>query len=284
MELIIITGMSGAGKSNAVNALEDTGFYCVDNIPAKLISKFIELCVGAAATMERIALVIDVRGRERFSSLSSSLEELDAAGQSYKILFLDCQDTAIMHRYKETRRRHPLMDEGCSTIEEALAQERRLLEPARRRADYIIDTTLLTAGQLKERVASLFSDRASAMVVNCMSFGFKYGIPPEADLVFDLRSLPNPFYIEQLRPKTGLDSEVESYVFANPQANQLLEKLCDLTGFLVPLAEAEGRSQFTVAIGCTGGRHRSVAFTEKISRYLGEKGHNAIILHRDIRK
>ena len=284
MELVIITGMSGAGKSNAINALEDLGFYCVDNLPPKLLGSFLELCTQLPNEMERVAIVIDVRGGEMLRDLELCLQETRQKGHDYHILFLDCEDEVIVHRYKETRRTHPLMNGECSSIGQALEKERALLESARRQADYYIDTTLLKAGQLKNRIASLFSGGGAAMVVQCMSFGFKYGIPPESDYVIDLRSLPNPFYVRELREQTGLDSSVYDYVFSFEDSNKLYEKLKDMAKMVVALAVAEGRSQFTIALGCTGGHHRSVSFARRLGAALEKEKYNVRVYHRDIEK
>ena len=216
--------------------------------------------------------------------LEPCLEEAKKEGYNYHLIFLDCDDDAILHRYKETRRCHPLMTGECTSIQEALVQERALLEHARRQADYYIDTTLLKAGQLKGRIASLFSGDSMAMVVQCVSFGFKYGIPPEADFVLDLRSLPNPFYIAELKTKTGMDQPVYDYVFGFEESEKLYGYLLKIAEMLVNLALAEGRSQFTIALGCTGGHHRSVAFARRIGADLGEKNYNMRIYHRDIEK
>lgn len=284
MELVIITGMSGAGKSNAVNALEDLGFYCVDNLPPKLLESFLELCTELPGTMDRVAIVIDVRGGEMLRDLELCLGEVERSGHSYHMLFLDCEDDAILHRYKETRRTHPLMNGDCTSIAQALVQERALLQSARKRADYYIDTTLLKAGQLKERISSLFSGESKAMLVQVMSFGFKYGIPPEADYVLDLRSLPNPFYVQELKPKTGMDQPVYDYVFGFEESRLLYAKLLDMAVMLAELALAEGRSQFTFAMGCTGGRHRSVSFARRLAADLAARRFNVRASHRDMEK
>jgi len=284
MNLVIITGMSGAGKSNAVNALEDLGFYCVDNLPPKLLVNFLELCAQAPSEMDQVAIVIDVRGGEMLRDLEVCLEEIENKGHTYHMIFLDCEDDVILHRYKETRRTHPLMNSDCTTIQEALVQERALLESARKRADYYVDTSLLKAGQLKERISSLFSGDSTAMVVQCISFGFKHGVPLESDFVLDLRSLPNPFYIPELKTQTGLDKPVYDYVFSFEESNRLYDKLLDMSLMLAELAAAEGRSQFTIALGCTGGHHRSVSFARRIGAELAEKHFNVRIYHRDIEK
>lgn len=283
MEFILVTGMSGAGKSIAVNALEDIGYYCIDNIPAALVSKFVQLCVTAGGSLNRVAMVVDIRGRELLADLSACLGELQEKELPYKLLYLDCENSVIHHRYKETRRKHPLQEEGTS-MAQALEAERRFLEPARSRADYVIDTSLLKSAQLRDRVAAMFSTAGAITVVTCLSFGFKHGIPPEADLVFDLRSLPNPFYVLDLRDKRGVDREVADYVFSFPKAVELLGKVEDMTDFLVELAIDEGRSQFTVAFGCTGGHHRSVAFAEKLGDHLRLKNSRVVVDHRDLSK
>ena len=281
MELILVTGMSGAGKSVAVNALEDVGFFCVDNIPASLAAKFVELCTGADSTFSRVAIVVDIRSREHHQELCSCFRELQQKETPYQLLFLDCDDSTIHHRYKETRRKHPLVKEGVS-MEEALQTERQYLQEARLQADYVIDTSLLTASQLRDRIFTVFSGQSSTMMVSCLSFGFKHGLPPEADLVFDLRSLPNPFYQPELRDKTGLDQPVADYVLAFPQAQELLKKLRELCDFLLDMAQQEGRSQYTIAVGCTGGHHRSVVFAHQLGEWFRQAGRRVVVNHRDI--
>ena len=283
MELILVTGMSGAGKSVAVNALEDVGYFCVDNIPTNLVAKFVELCTSSQSSFSRVAIVVDIRSREQHQDLCACLEELDSRKTDYRLLYLDCDDQTINHRYKETRRKHPLVGEGVS-MDAALREERQYLEAARRRADYIVDTSLLTAAQLRDRIASTFSERGGMLMVSCISFGFKHGLPPESDLVFDLRSLPNPFYIPELRDKTGLDQPVEDYVLRFPQSRELLRKIQDLAAFLLDLAQKEGRSQFTLSVGCTGGHHRSVVFAQQLSAMLRQEGWRVVVNHRDIRR
>lgn len=282
MELIIVTGMSGSGKTRAINALEDIGFFCVDNIPPKLIQKFAELCAQSTGPV-RVAIVVDARSKEMFGDLAEGLEELSQKGQPYKILFLDASDTVILHRYKETRRKHPLLSGEIETVEEAIRVEREMLSIARSRADFVVDTTLLSNTQLRERIADIFLEEADqGLIVNCMSFGFKYGLPAEADLVFDVRCLPNPFYIPSLKTHTGLEEEVRSYVLGQPQARELVPKLLDLIDYLIPLYTAEGKSQLVIAMGCTGGMHRSVVFAQLLQEHLLEKGLHAAVLHRDI--
>ena len=284
MAFVIVTGVSGAGKSRAIDALEDLGFYCADNMPPALIPKFAELCLQTDGKINDVAIVTDVRGGILFSSLFEGLDEFNKQGGNYKILFLDADDNVLMRRFKETRRKHPLTEPGGS-LADAIALERALLRPARERADYIIDTTNLSPAQLKERITVLFlGENKTGLVVNCMSFGFKYGPPTEGDLVFDVRCFPNPFYIDNLRNLTGLDAPVKDYVFSSEQTCTFMTKLYDMIDFLLPLYVEEGKSQLIIAIGCTGGKHRSVAITEAIFRHLSDKGIRAAVNHRDIQK
>ncbi len=284
MELIVITGMSGAGKSNAINVLEDLGYYCVDNIPPQLIDKFLELCVSSTAVSSRIALVVDIRGGAMLDQLPEKIAQFKTDNDICRLMFLDCADEAILRRYKESRRRHPLMDEGCKTMVEALELERQRLRPALQEADYYIDTTLLKTGQLRERIVSLLTGVQGSMSIECISFGFKHGIPPESDFVMDLRSLPNPFYIEELKPKTGLDDEVYNYVFSSEIAELLYQKLLEMILMLIKMSITEGRAHFTISIGCTGGHHRSVSFARRLKVELEEKGHKTGLIHRDIER
>ena len=285
MELIIITGLSGAGKSKAVNALEDMGYYCVDNMPPKLIVSFFELYQRARGKVEKVAIVVDARGGDMFQDLFVGLGQLRANGCDYKILFLDCKDSVIITRYKETRRRHPLMEGEIQTVEEAIRVERELLARAREMADYVVDTTLLTSAQLKEKVSAIFLNNVGEqLLVTCMSFGFKHGLPSDADLVFDVRCLPNPFYVEELRPKTGLDREVRDYIFRFPESGQFREKLFEMMDFLIPLYIREGKSQLVVAMGCTGGKHRSVAYASLLAEHLEGIGVGVVTTHRDMKK
>lgn len=285
MQLVIITGLSGAGKTRAINVLEDIGFFCADNMPPMLIPKFAELCSQSDGKISKIAVVTDIRGGNMFSGLVDSLDEMKKNGYQYKILFLDCRDDVLIRRYKETRRKHPLVDSENASVENAIAVERVMLKKIKSMADYIIDTSILSTAQLKERISALFlEDNSSGMLVNCMSFGFKYGLPGEADLVFDVRCLPNPFYYDELKPKSGLDKEVHDYVLSFEESRTFLSKIKDLIDFTLPLYTNEGKSQLVVAIGCTGGKHRSVTFAQELSKYLNEKGIIAIANHRDITK
>ncbi|SDN36817.1 RNase adapter RapZ [Acetanaerobacterium elongatum] len=285
MQLVIITGLSGAGKTRAINVLEDIGFFCADNMPPMLIPKFAELCSQSDGKISKIAVVTDIRGGNMFSGLVDSLDEMKKNGYRYKILFLDCRDDVLIRRYKETRRKHPLVDSENASVENAIAVERVMLKKIKSMADYVIDTSILSTAQLKERISALFlEDNSSGMLVNCMSFGFKYGLPSEADLVFDVRCLPNPFYYDELKPKSGLDKEVHDFVLSFEESRTFLSKIKDLIDFTLPLYTNEGKSQLVVAIGCTGGKHRSVTFAQELSKYLNEKGIIAIANHRDITK
>jgi UPF0042 nucleotide-binding protein len=282
LAFIIITGVSGAGKTRAINALEDIGFYCVDNMPPTLIPKFAEICLQTNGKINNIAIVTDVRGGTLFNSLFEGLDELKKQGGEYKILFLDADDQVVIRRFKETRRLHPLSQNG-STISDAIMQERILLKPARERADYIIDTSNTSPAQLKERIQVLFvGDNKSSMIVNCVSFGFKYGIPSESDLVFDVRCFPNPFYEDNLKKLTGLDEPVKRYVLSSEQTQGFIKRLFDMIDYMYPLYCDEGKSQLIVSIGCTGGKHRSVTITEELFKHLLDKGIRASVSHRDI--
>lgn len=283
MELVIITGMSGAGKSGVINTLEDIGFYCVDNLPPQLIGKFAELAQQSDGSVSRIAMVVDVRGGALFDDLCAELDQLQH--DEYRLLFLDCADEVLAKRYKETRRKHPLCTPVQPSVKEALVKERSMLSRARARADYVLDTTHISVAQLRERINSIFLNNVKqGMLINSMSFGFKHGYPSEADLVFDVRCLPNPFYIKELKQHTGLEEPVSSYVMQFEQSRQLLEKLTDLVDFLIPLYLQEGKTQLVIAFGCTGGKHRSVTFAEKMYQHLLDSGYSATVNHRDIIK
>ncbi len=243
MDFLIVTGMSGAGKSRAIDALEDIGFYCVDNVPPQLISKVAEICLAGNSRINRVAVVTDMRGGDLFYGLFEELDQMRDRGLAYKLLFIDAADSELIRRYKETRRRHPLLDLAAGNIAEAIRNERILLRPARERADFVIDTTHLSANELKQRMNTIFLDNIrNSMLISVMSFGFKYGVPPEVDLVFDVRCLPNPFYVDSLRSRTGLDQEVREYVMQAPESEELLEKLRDLVSFLIPLYQKEGKA------------------------------------------
>jgi UPF0042 nucleotide-binding protein len=280
--LVIITGMSGAGKTIAVQSMEDLGFFCVDNLPPVLIPKFAELIEQSSGKIGKVALVIDLRGREFFTALSESLSYVkDHFTIGYEILFLDATDSVLVQRYKESRRRHPLAPEGLPL--EGIQMERRMLEDLKGWATQVIDTSSLKPAQLKERIISRFTDTDSNTIsVNVTSFGFKYGVPIDADLIYDVRFLPNPHYVEHLRPNTGQNQDVYDYVMKWPETQSFLVKLLDMLQFLIPLYRKEGKSQVVVGIGCTGGKHRSVAIAEYLGRMLGN-GESEIVRvsHRD---
>ncbi len=286
MQLVIVTGMSGAGKSRVIDTLEDIGFFCVDNMTPKLIPTFVHLLEDSSETREKVAIVADIRLGGSFSHLFNALEELKNRGYEYKILFIDADNEVILRRYQETRRKHPLSyDNSAQELQDIITKEREIIKNARDIADYVIDTSLLNTSQLKERVARLFLDDVSnTLKINVNSFGFKYGTPKDSDLVFDVRCLPNPFYVPELKHRTGLEEAVRDYVMGFPQAQGLAPKLLDLVNYLVPLYRAEGKSQLTISVGCTGGRHRSVVFAELVYNSIKEKGYNASVYHRDINR
>lgn len=283
IQLLIITGMSGAGKTIAVKSLENLGFFCVDNLPPALISKFAELIKQSGGKIERIALVIDLRGREFFDSLAASLDELDELGISHQILFLDASDQTLVQRYKETRGRHPMAADASPL--EGIERERKLLQEIRERAHQIIDTSNLSAAELKTKLIQRFSTVAinNALTINIISFGFKYGIPIDADLVFDVRFLPNPHYVPELKPKTGCDAEVSQYVLKWTETQQFIQRLVDFLTFLLPHYEREGKAQLVIGIGCTGGKHRSVTIAEYLHDYY-QKEYHCRVDHRDMGK
>ncbi len=272
MNLVIVTGMSGAGKSSSLKFLEDMGFFCVDNLPPFLISKFLD------SNLKRIAIGIDIRGGELFDDLFTNLEKLD----SYKILFLDAADDVLIKRFKETRRIHPLAKNG--RVITGISQERKILQEVKSKADYIIDTSYMRTNELKEKINDIFiaQKKFDSMIINIISFGFKHGIPHDSDLVFDVRFLPNPFYISELKELTGNDLPVKNYVLNQDASKIFLNKFLDLVNFLLPNYIHEGKNQLVISIGCTGGQHRSVALANVIYENLLAMGHSAFINHRDI--
>ncbi len=286
MQLVIVTGMSGAGKSRVVDALEDIGFFCVDNMTPKLIPTFVQLLNDSAEIREKVAIVADVRLGDSFSHLPDALDELKRMNCKYKIMFLDAENDVLFRRYQETRRKHPLMSDGSTKqLQDVIIQEREMIKIVRDLADFVIDSSYFSTAQLKERVCKLFlDDIADSLKINIVSFGFKYGAPKDSDLLFDVRCLPNPFYIPELKNKTGLESEVRDYVMSFEEAKNLEPKLTDLVTYLVPLYISEGKSQLTISIGCTGGKHRSVVFTEIVYNAIKEKGFKVSVSHRDINR
>ncbi|MGM9638004.1 MAG: RNase adapter RapZ [Butyricicoccaceae bacterium] len=285
MDCLIISGMSGAGKSLTVDVLEDIGYYCVDNMPIRLIPGFVELFMDSPAKYKRVAMVVDVRSESDFNRLFPILDNLRLIGVRCGVLFLDCSDEKLVNRYKETRRRHPLDTYGKGIVE-AIREERSILEVVKERADYLIDTTGLSSAGLRAHLTNLFCEDGGkkVMVISINTFGFKHGIPHESDMVFDVRFLKNPYYVPELRNKDGRDKEVSDYVFQTPAAKIFSEKLNDMLEFLIPLYIREGRTSLVVSVGCTGGHHRSVAIGEKLCSDLLAKGHNVIIRHRDLDK
>ena len=285
MKFLIISGLSGAGKSRAADALEDLDFYCVDNLPTALLTKFAELCLAMGGRYERVALVTDVRGQESFTELFQELDALERMGVNYSILYVEAAEATIVQRYKESRRPHPLAAE-CGTIQEAVQRETELLRPVRERADHIINTTGLSLSMLQHLIQDFFTPdtKRARPIVNVVSFGFKYGIPIDADLVFDVRFLPNPFYVEALRPLSGMDTPVQDYVLRSDTAQEFLQGLYSMVDFLLPQDAQEGRFALNIAIGCTGGQHRSVAVANALAQHLQEQGEDARLLNRDRKK
>ena len=284
MQFVIITGMSGSGKSSAVNVLEDIGYYCVDNMPPELIPKFANICSQSDGKIDKVAFVVDIRGGDLFLKLQDTLKQLQGEGVSLKILFLDSSDDVIVRRYKETRRKHPLDEVSYGNIRKAIETEREILRPIKAQADYYIDTSISSAAQFKERMYSIFLDNDEFMHIDVQSFGFKFGAMSEGDLVFDVRCFPNPFYIDELKHRTGNDKEVQDYVMSFPTSMKFMEKLEDMMSFMIPLYIEEGKVSLSIAIGCTGGKHRSVTMTNKLADYLKSKDYSVNVTYRDIGK
>ena len=283
MQFVIVSGLSGAGKSKAASDLEDFGFYCVDNMPAEMIPQFASLCLATKGRYEKVALVTDVRGSLTFDTLFRSLDRLDEMHLNYSILFIEAGTETIIKRYKETRRSHPLTKDG-TPISDAIARERELLQPIRNRASAIIDTSILSTGKLRGILIDLVAGgmREHSMDVRVVSFGFKYGLPLEADLVFDVRFLPNPYYIPELKHQTGLDEPVRNFVFKYQQTLDFTAKVEDLLSFLLPNYLDEGKTDLVIAVGCTGGKHRSVCIAKELYEFVSKKGYAATLSHRDM--
>ena len=286
MELLIVTGMSGSGKSAVTDALEDLGFFCADNMPPALIPTIAQFIGSSPESNKKVATITDIRvGEHNLKKFPEAFEELKKKNIDYRILYVDASDDVLIRRYKETRRMHPLLDRCDGSLTAAVARERELTLGIRTIADYTIDTSKSSVAECRQRVAELFlEDPVSSLKVRCMSFGFKYGIPGDADIVFDVRCLPNPFYIPSMKYRTGLDDDVANYVMNHEQSQEVLERLKSLIDYSVPLYRAEGKSQLVIAIGCTGGRHRSVCFAELIKNHLSSQGYSVSIKHRDIEK
>lgn len=284
MRFVIITGVSGAGKSQVVKYLEDLGFFCVDNLPPALIPKFAEICYQSKSKMDKIALVIDIRGGELFKDLFSGLTALIEAGFTYEILFLEASDEVLIKRFKESRRSHPLAPEG--RLAKGIKEERKILQEIKNKANHIVDTSNLSTRQLKEQILNIFVEGKSfeGIIISIISFGFKYGTPIDCDLVFDVRFIPNPYYIDSMRRYTGKHENVRDFVLNCTETETFLNKLNDMLEFLIPNYIKEGKSQLVIGIGCTGGKHRSVAIADSLYKTLESKQHRVIVDHRDIEK
>ena len=283
MEILIISGLSGGGKSKAASFLEDIGYYIVDNLPAEMMVKFADFCAASSGRYDRVALVYDVRAAEPFDLLIDTLERLKTTGVNCRMLFLEASTKTIINRYKETRRVHPLSGKGYN-IEQAVQVEREMMWPIRDHADFIVDTTSFSTAKLRSELLNLFGDQSdrTGLSVNVLSFGFKHGIPVEADLVFDVRFMPNPYYVAELKEKTGLDEYVRDFVLGFQQTRSFLEKLQEMLTFLLPLYAEEGKTVLVIAIGCTGGHHRSVAVAHEVADYIMKAGYPVTENHRDI--
>ena len=283
MKFIIVTGMSGAGKSSVLKFLEDVGFFCVDNLPPFLILKFAQMYFEMSTQIKKVAIGIDIRGGKLFNDLFFNLEKIDKA--NYKILFLDASDNVLVKRFKETRRVHPIAKAKSERIIFGIKKEREILKKVKSRADYIIDTSFMKSNDLKEKINDIFvaKKKFDGLMINIISFGFKYGIPEDSDLVFDVRFLPNPFYIKELKDLTGNDLDVKNYVLKFELSHKFLDKVLDLINFLIPNYIHEGKNQLVISIGCTGGKHRSVTIANEIYKKLLDSGRNVLINHRDIK-
>ncbi len=285
MRFVVVTGMSGSGKRTAMKMLEDVGFYCVDNLPVPLIEKFVELVATPNGEINKVALGLDVRADQPFGDAQRVLDKLRENGYLFEILFMDAGDLVLLKRYKESRRMHPLSPDG--RVEEGVCKERAILQEIKQKADYVIDTSNLLTRELKEEIDHIFvrNEEYNSLMITLLSFGFKNGIPADADLVYDVRFLPNPFYIDELKHKTGNDQEVQDYVMNFPEASVFLEKLTDMLDFLIPNYIKEGKYQLVIGIGCTGGKHRSVTLANELYGVMKERGNYGVKLyHRDIKQ
>lgn len=284
MRIVFVTGMSGSGKRTAIKVFEDAGYYCVDNLPVMLVTKFVELAAAGNRTGENIVIGIDVRSGDSISELPEVLDILEKQSYSFEILFLEADDDVLVKRYKETRRNHPLA--GDNRIMEGIAKEREEIEFLKKRANYIIDTSTLLTRELKQEIEKIFvkNEKFKSLVVTILSFGFKYGIPEDADLVFDVRFLPNPYYVDDLKRLTGNDKPVQDFVLGFEQTGVFIEKLTDMINFLIPNYILEGKNRLVIAVGCTGGKHRSVTLANELYARLSDKDFGLTINHRDIEK
>ena len=287
MEFVIISGMSGAGKTSALHIMEDIGYYCVDNIPTSLLQTLYKLCKDSSdKAMKRVAVVVDVRGNGDYEVMYDDLENFKKNNEGVSILYIDTKVDSLIVRYKETRRRHPLTERlKDGSVAAAVKEEQRLLVPVKTLADYSIDTTFMSIKQLRERIISMFLENSSnSIMITFMSFGFKYGIPLESDLIIDVRCLPNPFYIAELKEHTGLEKCIQDYVLDSEETQEFVKRLIDWLDYSLPLYLKEGKSELVVGIGCTGGKHRSVTIAELLDNYFMEKGYKCIVQHRDVKK
>ena len=287
MEFVIISGMSGAGKTSALHIMEDIGYYCVDNIPTSLLQTLYKLCKDSSdKAMKRVAVVVDVRGNGDYEGMYDDLENFKKNNEGVSILYIDAKVDSLIVRYKETRRRHPLTERlKDGSVAAAVKEEQRLLVPVKTLADYSIDTTFMSIKQLRERIISMFLENSSnSIMITFMSFGFKYGIPLESDLIIDVRCLPNPFYIAELKEHTGLEKCIQDYVLDSEETQEFVKRLIDWLDYSLPLYLKEGKSELVVGIGCTGGKHRSVTIAELLDNYFMEKGYKCIVQHRDVKK
>ncbi|KXL53297.1 glmZ(sRNA)-inactivating NTPase [Anaerotignum neopropionicum] len=284
MRFVIVTGMSGAGKSSVLKFLEDINFFCVDNLPPALIPKLAELCYEQEGEIERVAMGVDIRGGKLFNDLFNVLFILEEKGYQYEIIFLDASDNTLIKRYKETRRSHPLSRKGA--IEDGILQEREMLKEVKGRATYILDTTNVLTRELKAQINRIFMENQQfeSLIITVCSFGFKYGIPVDSDLVFDVRFLPNPFYIQELKEMTGNDTPVSDYVMSFQESRDFLKKLVEMVEFLLPLYVKEGKNSLVISIGCTGGKHRSVTLANALYHALDQDKHTLLLKHNDIEK
>lgn len=287
MEFVIISGMSGAGKTSALHIMEDIGYYCVDNIPTSLLQTLYKLCKDSSdKAMKRVAVVVDVRGNGDYEVMYDDLENFKKNNEGVSILYIDAKVDSLIVRYKETRRRHPLTERlRDGSVAAAVKEEQRLLVPVKTLADYSIDTTFMSIKQLRERIILMFLENSSnSIMITFMSFGFKYGIPLESDLIIDVRCLPNPFYIAELKEHTGLEKCIQDYVLDSEETQEFVKRLIDWLDYSLPLYLKEGKSELVVGIGCTGGKHRSVTIAELLDNYFMEKGYKCIVQHRDVKK
>ncbi len=283
MRFVIVTGMSGGGKSTVLKMLEDVGFYCVDNLPVQLLEKFAELVSQPTSEISKVVLGLDVRADQPIEEIVRVLDKMEAEGKEFEILFMDAQEQTLIRRYMETRRTHPLAPSG--RVEDGVRSEQKILEPIRKKADYVLDTSNLLTRELKEELDRIFveNEEYNSLMVTVMSFGYKHGVPADADLVFDVRFLPNPYYIEELKHKTGNDKDIQDYVMSFPEAGQFLDKLTDMMEFLLPKYVIEGKNRLVIAVGCTGGKHRSVTLARELYGRLKDKGNYGLrLFHRDV--